>query len=289
MKKITEVASSSQVTTETLTVSHSRDWNNCMVSRARVLLHSRPGGESVYLWDMIADVMFIPGKAKGRKIRHPTIRYVRQLLSHALFPRHETGSVHLDEMAFLQQGLAPIIRRGRDMNDLFPRCEEQRPSILKIFFKGLQSSQHWAWSHRVKKPTLSIGGWITPILRLVPHVSLQDRCEEPRFMDMPFMAKLNWFDGELDGSYGYTFDLESHQRMILLPNERWTSFRYRDTVYFQPNHFYNAVEAPLVPIRAPRGSTRPIRPPRYRFDDLNVTTYGSVRYRPGQMAMLSKP
>ncbi|CAN8242305.1 unnamed protein product [Cochlearia groenlandica] len=107
-------------------------------------------------------------------------------------------------------------------------------------------------------------------------------------MDIPFVAKLTWINGELDGSYGYTFDLESHQRMVLLPNERWTSFRYRDTVYFQPNRLQNAVEAPLVPIRGTHKPAIPIGPPQQRFDNLHYTTCVSQRYRPGKMAMSSK-
>ncbi|CAN8320163.1 unnamed protein product [Cochlearia groenlandica] len=64
-------------------------------------------------------------------------------------------------------GLVSVIRHSLRHDDLFPRTEELHPSVPRIFLKGLLDVQHWRWTRVDETPSLSIVGWITPILKFI--------------------------------------------------------------------------------------------------------------------------
>ncbi|CAN8289381.1 unnamed protein product [Cochlearia groenlandica] len=133
-----------------------------------------------------------------------------------------------------------------------------RPNTLRIFLQGLLDIQHWAWHRTDWTAKLSIGGWVTPILKLM-RVPLMGKFEGARFRDIPYLAKEVVIVGELEGRYGYSFKYGGTPRIILLLNEECTSFRYNEALSFQPpsRAHHDPIRQPLEPICGPRNKLQP--------------------------------
>ncbi|CAN8242683.1 unnamed protein product [Cochlearia groenlandica] len=164
-------------------------------------------------------------------------------------------------MVFLQQGPFPIMRHSLRRDVLFYKKEELRPSNLKIFLKGLLDVQHWAWTRSDVTPRLSIGGLITPILKIM-HIPMKYKLEDAKLMDMPYLARALIIVGEWEERYGYSFKNGETHRIVLLLNETCTSFVYNEAIDFLPSsqYFHDQPEQPLSSIRLPKKIMRPARP-----------------------------
>ncbi|CAN8318939.1 unnamed protein product, partial [Cochlearia groenlandica] len=169
------------------------------------------------------------------------------LISHAFFPRRETGSVNNNEVMFLQQGLVPVIKQSRGRDYLFPTTEELQPSTQRVFLRVLLDIHNWAGHRTDSTLKLSIGGWVTLILKLM-RVPLRNKFENARLMDIPYLAKVVILVGEWEGRYGKSFQYNESPCIVLIPNEECTIFEYNNAIDFRTlsQFFHDPIQQPLT-------------------------------------------
>ncbi|KAG7578012.1 hypothetical protein ISN45_Aa03g022400 [Arabidopsis thaliana x Arabidopsis arenosa] len=206
-------------------------------------------------WDAIGGTgRYNSGKVKAAQLRHPAVRYAHRVLANTFFARQFTNNVRTEEMHLLYTGLEGTTWRDVHMGSVlghhlasYKQWAKEASTKLKVNVKR-------------KKPTISIGGIITPILDFVGiNLSKHKYTDGVRTIDEFYLYKCDILAGRVHDKVAYKLELPNTQKvMVLLPNWSITTANVDRRLQFTPSSEYHFVQSPnnmLVPITSTLGVT----------------------------------
>ncbi|CAH8261198.1 unnamed protein product [Arabidopsis lyrata] len=206
-------------------------------------------------WDAIGGTgRYNSGKVKAAQLRHPAVRYAHRVLANTFFARQFTNNVRTEEMHLLYTGLEGTTWRDVHMGSVlghhlasYKQWAKEASTKLKVNVKR-------------KKPTISIGGIITPILDFVGiNLSKHKYTDGVRTIDEFYLYKCDILAGRVHDKVAYNLELPNTQKvMVLLPNWSITTASVDRRLQFTPSSEHHFVQSPnnmLVPITSTLGVT----------------------------------
>ncbi|CAL9221609.1 unnamed protein product [Arabidopsis halleri] len=206
-------------------------------------------------WDAIGGTgRYNSGKVKAAQLRHPAVRYAHRVLANTFFARQFTNNVRTEEMHLLYTGLEGTTWRDVHMGSVlghhlasYKQWAKEASTKLKVNVKR-------------KKPTISIGGIITPILDFVGiNLSKHKYTDGVRTIDEFYLYKCDILAGRVHDKVAYNLELPNTQKvMVLLPNWSITTANVDRRLQFTPSSEHHFVQSPnnmLVPITSTLGVT----------------------------------